>query len=58
MPFFRDFHCKQANVIQILIEFIHDIDSVIVDGIGIGSEKKTNLNWMRGTQVGERSYKM
>ena len=28
-----------------------DIDSIIVDGRGIGYRKKARLNWMRGTQV-------
>ena len=39
-----------------LIKFIHDYlqrdtESIIVDGTGIGFRKKTNLNWMRGTQI-------
>ena len=42
---------KLKHVIQILIKFIHDIDSIIVDGRGIGYRKKAILNWMRGTQV-------
>ncbi|MCD6267017.1 MAG: hypothetical protein J7J14_01235, partial [Thermotogaceae bacterium] len=39
VPFLRDFHyraSKLKHVIQILIKFIHDIDSNIVDGTGIG----------------------
>ena len=27
------------------------VQTIIVDGTGIGFRKKTNLNWMRGTQV-------
>ena len=58
-PSLRDFHYRASNlkhVIQILIKFIHDclekdIDSIIVDGRGIGYRKKARLNWMRGTQV-------
>jgi len=42
---------KLKHVIQILIKFIHNIDSIIVDGTGIRFKKKTNLNWMRRTQV-------
>ena len=44
---------KLKHVIQILIEFIHDIDSVIVDGTGIGFKKKTSSNWMRGSKIGK-----
>ena len=54
VPFLRDFHyraSKLKHVIQILIKFIHNIDSIIVDGTGIRFKKKTNLNWMRRTQV-------
>jgi len=58
-PSLRDFHYrvrKLKHVIQILIKFIHDylekdIDSIIVDGRGIGYRKRARLNWMRGTQV-------
>ena len=35
---------KLKHVIQILIRFIHDIDSIIVDGTGIGFKKKASLN--------------
>jgi len=38
---------KLKHVIQILIKFIHDIDSVIVDGTGVGYRKKVRLNWKR-----------
>ena len=59
VPSLRDFHYRASNlkhVIQILIKFIHDclekdIDSIIVDGRGIGCRKKVRLNWMRRTQV-------
>ena len=60
VPSLRDFHyraSKLMRVIQILIKFIHDymqrgcVQTIIVDGTGIGFRKKTNLNWMRGTQV-------
>ncbi len=60
VPSLRDFHyraSKLKNVIQILIKFIHDYlqkgsaEVIIVDGTGIGYRKKTQLNWMRGTQV-------
>ena len=58
-PSLRDFHYrvrKLKHVIQILIKFIHDylekdIDSIIVDGTGVGYRKKARLNWMRGTEV-------
>ncbi len=60
VPSLRDFHyraSKLMHVIQFLIKFIHDymqrgcVQTIIVDGTGIGFRKKTNLNWMRGTQV-------
>ena len=54
VSFLRDFHyraSKLKHVIQILIKFIHDIDSIIVDGTGIRFKKKTNLNWKRRTEV-------
>ncbi len=60
VPSLRDFHyraSKLMHVIQFLIKFIHDymqrgcVQTIIVDGTGIGYRKKTNLNWMRGTQV-------
>ena len=35
---------KLKHVIQILIKFIHNIDSIIVDGTGIGFKKKASLN--------------
>ena len=52
VPSLRDFHYrvrKLKHVIQILIKFIHDylekdIDSIIVDGTGIGFKKKASLN--------------
>jgi|GEM_PF-2302363 len=53
-PSLRDFHHRASrlkHVIQILIKFIHDIDSIIVDETGIGFKKKARLNWKRGTEV-------
>ena len=51
VPSLKDFHYrarKLKHVIQILIKFIHDIDSNIVDGTGIGYREKARLNWKRG----------
>ncbi|OOC46952.1 hypothetical protein [Thermosipho sp. 1223] len=59
VPSLRDFHYRLLQleeVIKLLIKFIHDelqedIQSVIVDGTGIGFKKQTSLHWMRGTYV-------
>ncbi|QTA37224.1 transposase [Thermosipho ferrireducens] len=59
VPSLRDFHYRVLQleeIIKHLINFIHntlqcEIESIIVDGTGIGFKKHTTLNWMRGTYV-------